>query len=77
VASLYNDTVVDAYHAEPVGHMGIVRPGEQVNGPALAQAGIYNFSYAHVYDCFPVEGTQFFVNDTGTAVDEPDSSDGA
>lgn len=66
VASVHNDTETDAWHTEAVGHMGIVRPGEMPNGPALAQAGIHNLDHAHVYDHFPIEGTKFFANDTGT-----------
>jgi hypothetical protein len=60
---------VATIYSEPVGHKGIVRPGKMLNGPALAQAGIHNLNYAHTYDCFPVEGTQFFVNDAGTVVE--------
>jgi murein DD-endopeptidase MepM/ murein hydrolase activator NlpD len=55
-------------HHEP-GHMGIVRPGKALNGPALAQAGFLRVNHAHVYDIFPREGTQFFVNDAGTVVE--------
>lgn len=71
VASVYNETEADPYHPEPVGHMGIVRPGEMRNGPTHAQAGIYNFNRAHVYECFPADGTRFFVNDTGRTIGEP------
>lgn len=77
VASIYNATVIDPcdpWHTEPVGHISIVRPGEIVNGPAHAQSGIYNFSCAHVCDCFSFEGTQFFVNDVGIVVTKPGTS---
>jgi hypothetical protein len=58
-------TVASVYNLYGEGHIGIVRPGKMINGPALAQAGIHNVNYAHVYDFFPQEGTQFFVNDVG------------
>lgn len=61
-ANLGHPVVVSAYNPEGFGHIGIVRPGEALNGPALAQAGITNVNHAHVYDYFPHEGTQFFVN---------------
>jgi hypothetical protein len=51
----------DPYQDE--GHIGVVRPGDMHNGPALAQAGTTNVNYAHVYDFFPHEGTQFFFHD--------------
>lgn len=35
-----------------IGHVGIVRPGEIKNGPALAQAGSKNVNKAHVKDTF-------------------------
>ncbi len=54
-----------------IGHIGVVRPGElNGNGPELAQAGARNFNDGHVFDVFPRNGTQFFVNDTGRAVDD-------
>jgi hypothetical protein len=48
-----------------IGHIGMVRPGDATNGPALAQAGAWNVNHAHVYDVFPQSGTEFWVNDTG------------
>jgi hypothetical protein len=68
LANLGHPAVATIY-CEPVGHIGVVRPGEMLNGPTLAQAGTYNFNYAHIYDCFPVKGTQFFANDAGTVVE--------
>ena len=68
-ANLGHPTVASLYIPYESGHMGIVRPGEMINGPALAQAGASNVNYAHVYDFFPRERTQFFVNDTGTTVE--------
>jgi hypothetical protein len=54
-----------------IGHIGVVRPGEMANGPALAQAGAVNTNSAHVHDIFPREGTEFWVHDGGTAVVDP------
>mgnify|MGYP001322700553 CR=1 FL=1 len=51
-----------------IGHIGMVRPGELENGPALAQAGAWNTNSAHVYDVFPRGATEFWVNDSGTSV---------
>jgi hypothetical protein len=69
LANLGHPTVASVYEPHDAGHIGIVRPGEMLNGPALAQAGTYNFNHAYVYNCFPAEGTQFFVNDAGTVVE--------
>jgi hypothetical protein len=55
-------TVASRYYAHKIGHIGLVRPGAVLNGPALAQAGDRNINRAHVYDIFPREGTQFFVH---------------
>lgn len=71
LANLGHPTVASLYEPDGKGHIGIVRPGEMRNGPALAQAGIRNANYAHAYDFFPREGTQFFVNDRGVVVDLP------
>ena len=46
-----------------IGHIGVVRPGEMENGPALAQAGAQNVNQAHVFDIFPASGTEFWVHD--------------
>ena len=73
-ANLGHPTVASVFEVLDVGHTAIVRPGEMLNGPALAQAGIRNLNYAHVYDIFPREGTQFFVNDDPRrVVGEPDT----
>lgn len=69
LANLGHPAVATIY-CEPVGHIGIVRPGDMLNGPALAQAGTQNSNHAHTYDFFPVKGTRFFVNDTGNSVAE-------
>lgn len=61
-ANLGFPTVVSMYILDGPGHIGIVRPGEELNGPALAQAGTTNVNHAHVYDFFPREGTQFFTH---------------
>jgi len=42
--------------------MSIVHPSAMHNGPPLTQAGTTNVNYAHVYDFFPYEGTQFFIH---------------
>jgi hypothetical protein len=68
-ANLGYPTVATVHEPEGFGHIGIVRPGKILNGPALAQAGTSNVNNGHVYDFFPREGTQFFVNDTGTTVE--------
>jgi hypothetical protein len=60
--------VASVYDPNSDGHIGTVRPGELLNGPELAQAGTENVNYAHVYDFFPNEGTQFFVNDAAADV---------
>lgn len=58
-----------------IGHIGVIRPGEQNgNGPALAQAGAENFNHGHVFDVFPRNGTEFWVNDRGTSADAPTPS---
>ncbi len=54
-----------------IGHIGVVRPGEMGNGPALAQAGSLNTNSAHVYDIFPREGTEYWVH-AGPPADGPD-----
>ena len=69
LANLGHPAVVSATEPNGEGHIGIVRPGGMSNGPAMAQAGITNVNYAYVYDFFPREGTQFFINDEGTVVD--------
>ncbi|MBK7862136.1 MAG: hypothetical protein IPJ65_26680 [Archangiaceae bacterium] len=46
-----------------IGHIGVVRPGDLANGPALAQAGAQNLNHSHVYDIFPTTGTEFWVHD--------------
>lgn len=48
-----------------IGHIGVVRPGEATNGPALAQAGAQNFNKGHVYDTFTPGRVEFWVNTTG------------
>ena len=63
LANLGHPTVVSVYELQGFGHVGIVRPGERLNGPALAQAGTSNANYAYVYDFFPRKDTQFFVHD--------------
>lgn len=63
-ANLGHPTIASLFQS-PIGHIGIVRPGEMLNGPALAQAGRHNHSHAFVYDHFPKRGTRFFVNDSG------------
>jgi hypothetical protein len=68
-ANLGYPAVASVYEPEGFGHVGIVRPGEALNGPALAQAGTSNVNHAHVYDFFPREGTEFFVNDRGNGGD--------
>ncbi len=65
LANRGHPTVASVYNPTGPGHIGIVRPGEILNGPALAQAGLRNLNHAHVYDIFPIEGTQFFCNDAG------------
>ncbi|MBL8954131.1 MAG: hypothetical protein JNK82_25365 [Myxococcaceae bacterium] len=45
-----------------IGHIGVVRPGDMQNGPALAQAGAQNVNDAHVYDIFPRNGTEFWAH---------------
>ena len=71
LANLGHPTVASVYEPQGPGHIGIVRPGEMLNGPALAQAGTSKVNHAHVYDFFPREGTQFFVNDAGAVVGLP------
>ncbi len=62
-------TVASLDQSPDIGHIGVVRPGsDNGSGPALAQAGATNTNHSHVYDHFPRSGTQFFVNDKGTAV---------
>lgn len=48
-----------------IGHIGVVRPGEATNGPALAQAGLRNLNQAHVYDTFTPGQVEFWVNTKG------------
>ncbi|MBX7101614.1 MAG: peptidoglycan-binding protein [Myxococcaceae bacterium] len=60
-----------------IGHIGVVRPGDDTNGPALAQAGAQNLNDAHVYDIFPEGPTRFYVNDQGTAVNRPTTGSGS
>ncbi len=71
LANLGHPTVASVYEPQGFGHIGVVRPGEMSNGPALAQAGNSNVNNGYVYDYFPREGTQFFVNDAGGVVDPP------
>lgn len=71
LANRGHPAVASVYEPYGFGHIGMVRPGEPSNGPALAQAGTRNVNQAHVYDYFPHEGTQFFVNDAGSAIDSP------
>lgn len=54
------------------GHIAVVRPG-LVNdrGPAIAQAGGTNTNYAHVSDTFGNRAVQYWVNDRGTSVGQP------
>jgi peptidoglycan hydrolase-like protein with peptidoglycan-binding domain len=55
-----------------IGHVGVVRPGQVgPNGPALAQAGAKNFNQGSVFDVFPRNGTEFWVNDSGRATEIP------
>jgi hypothetical protein len=70
LANLGDPAVASVYEPYGSGHIGIVRPGSMFNGPALAQAGTTNVEYGYVYDFFPHEGTQFFVNDAGTTVEQ-------
>jgi hypothetical protein len=63
LANLGHPTVASIYEPQGFGHIGIVRPGKMLNGPALAQAGTSNVNYAHVYDFFPRENTQFFAHE--------------
>ncbi len=63
LANLGHPTVVSVYEPYEDGHIGIVRPGTMLNGPVLAQAGPRSVNYAHVYDFFPRENTQFFAHD--------------
>jgi hypothetical protein len=69
LANWGHPAVASVYDAYNPGHIGIVRPGKMLNGPSLAQAGPYNFNHVYVYDCFPRENLQFFVNDTGVSVE--------
>lgn len=65
-------TVASIDKSPNIGHIGVVRPGTDTGrGPALAQAGAENDNHSFVYDHFPRSGTQFFVNDSGTAVSGP------
>jgi hypothetical protein len=63
LANLGHPTVASVNEPQGFGHIGIVRPGEMINGPALAQAGTKNANHAHVYDFFPRENTQFFAHE--------------
>jgi hypothetical protein len=63
LANLGHPTVASVNEPQGFGHIGIVRPGEMLNGPALAQAGTKNTNHAHVYDFFPRENTQFFAHE--------------
>ncbi|OYT70888.1 MAG: hypothetical protein CFK52_09695 [Chloracidobacterium sp. CP2_5A] len=56
-----------------IGHIAMVRPGEMTSrGPAIAQAGARNFNYGQLQDGFGnARGVQFFVNDRGTAGNNP------
>lgn len=61
--------VVASQYVSPIGHIGVVRPGEfsSSRGPALAQAGATNINQGRAYDYFTPGKVQFFVNTSGGA----------